>query len=897
MYQPFRQNGIRMKSRSQVILLFLIPLLILGFTGPASAADRFNNTARWSSFNLATVNSTLKGFNGGLAAGGYVYFVPWYNGAAYSGSTARYDTTKPFTDAASWEYFNMTRVNGTLKGFTTAAVSGSHVYYAPWDAGASHGNSVRYDTTGPFTEPGSWEYFNITRVNSTLKGFGGVVASGNYVYYIPYSNGHSNGDMVRYDTSRSYTDPASWEYFNVSRVNPAAAGFWGATVSGTYLYLCPSYNDAGASGDSVRYDTTETFTDPASWEYFDISAVNADLKGFAGDVSAGQYVYYIPWSTDADYSGVTARYDITKPYTDPASWEAFDIATVNTTLVGFWGGDASGNYVYYSPNGNSIAYSGNAARYDITGPFTSAASWESFNMTPMNPLMKGFTGVIVSGDSIYFIPFGGTYNGVVGRYNATPAPVASFTANPAAGAPPLPVTFTDSSTGSPTSWNWSFGDGNVSAVQNPGHTYVSTGTYSVNLTVTRIGESDCLVRTDYITVSPPPSANFTATPISGTAPLSVLFTDVSTGTITTYAWDFGDGNTSTLQSPSHTYDVTGIFTVNLTATGPGGSDSEEKVDYITVNLPPPTANFTATPVAGTTPLSVQFTGTSTGTITAYSWDFGDGSTSTLQNPSHSYSAAGMYSVNLTVTGPGGSDSEVKTGYITASAPPSHQTGSSGSGSSTAPSFAGSHSDLKAGVETTLSYPKDSTVQSIVFIPPKDIPNILVLVTEDVPLPPGLPAPTGSVLDTFGCTLYHAQPGDLGPVTIRFRIPASKLVGTGLSPGDVVLMRAGGAGWEELPTEYLGESEGFLSYQATSPGLSTFAIVGMPGRAATLTATTETTSEVTLTTTIPTTTVRTTHTTLPGTSLTMPDATPIKATPVSWAALLIALAIAVLFRNE
>jgi PKD repeat protein len=79
-----------------------------------------------------------------------------------------------------------------------------------------------------------------------------------------------------------------------------------------------------------------------------------------------------------------------------------------------------------------------------------------------------------------------------------------------------------------------------------------------------------------------PNANFTASITSGTAPLNVDFTDKSTGTITKWLWDFGDGGSSTMQNPSYRYQAEGAYTVTLTAYGPGGSDTEKRVAFITV---------------------------------------------------------------------------------------------------------------------------------------------------------------------------------------------------------------------------------------------------------------------------------------------------------------------------
>lgn len=168
----------------------------------------------------------------------------------------------------------------------------------------------------------------------------------------------------------------------------------------------------------------------------------------------------------------------------------------------------------------------------------------------------------------------------------------------------------------------------------------------------------------------PPVAAFSGTPTSGEYPLAVTFTDASTNAPTSWSWNFGDGGTSTLQNPSHTYTAAGSYTVVLTATNAYGSDSETKTNYITVTVPntnPPVAAFSGTPTSGNIPLTVVFTDASTNNPTSWSWDFGDGGTSTAQNPSHTYTVAGSYTVTLTATNAYGSDSEVKTGYITANA--------------------------------------------------------------------------------------------------------------------------------------------------------------------------------------------------------------------------------------
>lgn len=162
------------------------------------------------------------------------------------------------------------------------------------------------------------------------------------------------------------------------------------------------------------------------------------------------------------------------------------------------------------------------------------------------------------------------------------------------------------------------------------------------------------------------TADFTASPTSGTVPLLVSFTDTSTGNVTDWSWDFGDGTTSTGKIPLKTYSKGGTYTVGLTVTGPTGSATTTKTDYISVVWPAPLANFNATPTSGTAPLTVNFSDTSTGEISSWYWDFGDGSSSTAQNPTHTYSSMDSYTVRLTATGPGGSNSTTKTNLITVS---------------------------------------------------------------------------------------------------------------------------------------------------------------------------------------------------------------------------------------
>ncbi|WP_405381836.1 MopE-related protein [Maribacter sp. LLG6340-A2] len=160
----------------------------------------------------------------------------------------------------------------------------------------------------------------------------------------------------------------------------------------------------------------------------------------------------------------------------------------------------------------------------------------------------------------------------------------------------------------------------------------------------------------------PPTADFTATPMVGNAPLNVIFdsstsydNDIQDG-IDNYIWRFGDDTTSNIQNPSHIYSLPGVYLVSLTVYDYNGL-KDEKTAYITVNgsstnNSAPVSVLSADKVSGIAPLNVQFTGDNSTDdigVVSYAWDFGDGSQSNIVNPQHTFVSVGNYEVFLTVT--------------------------------------------------------------------------------------------------------------------------------------------------------------------------------------------------------------------------------------------------------
>ena len=266
----------------------------------------------------------------------------------------------------------------------------------------------------------------------------------------------------------------------------------------------------------------------------------------------------------------------------------------------------------------------------------------------------------------------GTFNVVlwvkddVGSYNVTnktitvtnPHPSVDFTYVPLNPTTSDTIYFEDTSSDrkvrSITNWTWDFGDGNNSYLQDPTHSYADNGTYTVMLTVTdNNGASNSTSKN--ITVSNvAPMASFLFSPLNPTTIDHIQFNDTSTdsdGSVVNWSWDFGDGNNSYLQDPTHSYADNGTYIVSLVVMDDDGANNATSV-MVTVGNTPPIANFSFSPFAPSTADTVLFNDTSfdpDGSVLSWYWDFDDGTTNTSQNTSHSFAASGIYNVSLTVT--------------------------------------------------------------------------------------------------------------------------------------------------------------------------------------------------------------------------------------------------------
>ncbi len=250
-------------------------------------------------------------------------------------------------------------------------------------------------------------------------------------------------------------------------------------------------------------------------------------------------------------------------------------------------------------------------------------------------------------------------------------PVASFTATPDTACVGSPISFHSTSSsgtgGAVNHWRWNFGDGNIDNVSglNASHGYSFPQTFGVNLIVSDSHGCNSTISKNVVAVNGP-VANFTTTPASGcNAPLLIACTNTTSGTVSSYQWSFGDAanganNSSTLTNPFHTFNATGTYTITLTA----HSGSCTAIHSYALQIQYTTAAF-STDSAICDGDTAFFTNNTIPSNATYTWDFGDGTTDQTTNPFHHYQSPGFYTVHLTSTANGCTNSTTRVVHVRA----------------------------------------------------------------------------------------------------------------------------------------------------------------------------------------------------------------------------------------
>jgi len=413
---------------------------------------------------------------------------------------------------------------------------------------------------------------------------------------------------------------------------PAGAGAaavslkWGASpsanVGGYKLYYGTASRQYSANvdaGTSTAY-TLDGLADGVTY-YFAVTAYNtarSTESAFSNEVSQG--LPALTATITASVSSGAAPLDV-----------SLTPAVTGTVTAWEWDfGDTTGT------SGSSVPLPNATHRYNAAGTFTARLT------------VHGPSGQVVRSVTI----------------RVTPTAQFEFSAD--SGTVPATIPFTDSSTGAPDEWTWDFGDGQASDQENPSHTYTAAGTYTVSLKVKGGGVSSDNVATHLITVTAaeaPLTASLGAQPAnSGTAPFTVTFTPTIGGNAASLDWDFGDGEVrtaTTAAAVTKTYTQAGVYRAKLKANGIAAAAATASI-LISVS---PKASFSASVTSGVAPLQVRFTDTSTGSPDRWAWDFGDNTQSEQQNPTHTFTASGIFPVTLRTTDSTGGMSATATGTI------------------------------------------------------------------------------------------------------------------------------------------------------------------------------------------------------------------------------------------
>ena len=282
----------------------------------------FAGASSWTAFDLATLNPGAVGYRGGVFDGRYVYLAPALSPGFTTGSLiVRYDSEGPFADTSSYQVFDALAVGAHSRGFCSAVFDGRYVYFTPDSViyevdDPSHVAYVtRYDTHAAFGDASAWSAFDMANVNPRALGSFGSAFDGRYVYFMPGMQATAPNvamPVVRYDTTGTFSDVASWSAFDTTALGPNAFGFMGTGFDGRYVYLAPARTVEKQGGLIVRYDTSKDFGAAMSWSLEDIQALDSQASGFSRAVFDGQFMYFVP-----EFSGVVARFDTKAPPSMP----------------------------------------------------------------------------------------------------------------------------------------------------------------------------------------------------------------------------------------------------------------------------------------------------------------------------------------------------------------------------------------------------------------------------------------------------------------------------------------------------------------------------------------------------------------------------------------------------
>jgi gliding motility-associated-like protein len=523
-----------------------------------------------------------------------------------------------------------------------------------WDFGDGTPLSALQNPSHIYTLGGN---YNVTLIVGNSAGCADTIVKPVVVNTVPTplftANASCQGTITSFtDLSTDAVPIATWFYDfadgnNSLSQNPnyiyAAAGTYNVTLTVTNINGCDStymlpvtvnvFPTANYTADTVCIGTPTTFTDlstgsPTSWTWNFGDGASSTTGPVTTHIypAAGSYVTQLTASsgagcTDVAFQIVVVRSDVL------ADIAAQNAACVNETVA---------------LNDASV----------ITTGFILSDTWDFGDGSPIVNTLNTTHVYTTAGTYIIthvVISDGGCASTAIDTIVVNPLPVAAYsTANTCQVQPGI---FTDNSTGAVTVWDWDFGDGSSSALQNPSHTYPAGSSYNVTLIVsTAAGCADTI--TQPVTIYSQPSASFTSNVVCWGDTTAFVNTSTTTdGVISSTWWDFGDGTSSTVFSPDHVFGVQAdTFSITMAiVTSYGCVDT---VTQMVTTYPLPVFSYGPLQSSGCNEFMAQFEDNSTvsgGIIVNWFWDFGDSNYTFTQDPVHTYDEAGNYYPSLTVT--------------------------------------------------------------------------------------------------------------------------------------------------------------------------------------------------------------------------------------------------------
>src|SRR5665647_1606573 len=458
--------------------------------------------------------------------------------------------------------------------------------------------------------------------------------------------------------------------------------------------------------------------------------------------------------------------------------------------------------------------------------------------------------------------------------------INDFTCEATKGTVPFETRLTGNVTGEVTKWLWQFYNPQINHYsystgnKTTGHTFGAAGAYgvfNVTLIVSGPGGNASLKKIDYVVgnknTTGLPVAAFSASSTSGNAPLNVTFTDNSKNA-TSNLWYFGMKASSKEKNPTFTFASPGTYRVVLEVSNSRGWDAtaqEVIVQGQQQEIVLPVANFDSSNTGG---LTMQFTDLSEN-ANAWNWDFGDGATSAERSPTHTYSSAGNYNVNLIVSNENGDASKAATINVldeSSSSDSSNDGGSSSDGSDNGGSSSGGSSHhsgggggaspepqsnveakeisqtfIASGNPVQFDFPNNATpVVNVSFDSKKTVGKttaIAEMLKGKSTLVSELPSDeVYKSLNIWVGTSGYRTEKNIEKAVVCFKVEKSWLQNKSIDQSSITLNRYNDTKWNPLSTNLSGENDEYLYFTAETPGFSPFAITGKTAANETLTET-------------------------------------------------------------